>query len=148
MKKFYQSLAMALVVPAFVSCATTTANVDELSKKVADVERAFAATMVDRDHAAFASFLSEEAVFISGPEILRGRQAVADNWKVYFTGPEPPFSWAPETVSVLESGKLAISSGPVWNAEGKRMATFTSIWRQEARGEWRIVFDKGTRYCD
>jgi len=29
-----------------------------------------------------------------------------------------------------------------------RVATFTSIWRMEAPGVWRIVFDKGNPECD
>ena len=120
----------------------------EIESTVDAVERAFAKTMADRDHEAFMTFLSEEAVFLSGTTARRGKGAVADHWKAYFDGPEPPFSWEPETVSVLESGKLAISTGPVWNAEGKRMATYTSIWRQEEPGVWRIIFDSGNKFCD
>ena len=32
--------------------------------------------------------------------------------------------------------------------QGKPVATFTSIWRLEAPGTWRIVFDKGNDVCD
>ncbi len=120
----------------------------DLQRQVADVERAFARTMANRDHAAFVSFLSEETVFLSGTTARRGKQAVADHWQAYFEGAEPPFSWEPETVSVLDSGKLAISTGPVWNAEGRRTSTYTSIWRQEEPGVWRIIFDKGNKYCE
>jgi hypothetical protein len=49
---------------------------------------------------------------------------------------------------VLASGTLAISSGPVRDPSGKLVATFTSIWRQEAPGVWRIIFDKGNDVCD
>ena len=31
---------------------------------------------------------------------------------------------------------------------GKHFANFQSIWRQEAPGVWRIVFDRGERVCD
>jgi len=31
----------------------------------------------------------------------------------------------------------------VLDAAGKPIARFNSIWRQEAPGVWRIVFDKG-----
>ena len=44
-----------------------------LERQVADTERAFAKTMADRDLAAFSSLLSEETVFFSGPEPLRGK---------------------------------------------------------------------------
>jgi ketosteroid isomerase-like protein len=87
-------------------------------------------------------------VFFSGTKVLRGKQQVADAWKRYYEGPTAPFSWQPEQVEVLQSGSLAISSGPVRDAQGKLIATFSSIWRQEAPGVWRIVFDKGNSVCD
>ena len=115
----------------------------QLERQVADTERAFAKTMADRDHAAFASFLSEEAVFFTGPKPLRGKAVVAAGWKRFYEAAKAPFSWAPEQVQVLDSGTLAISSGPVFDPAGKKVASFTSIWRLEAPGVWRIVFDKG-----
>ena len=121
---------------------------DELQQDVADTERAFARTMAERDHAAFVLFVSEEAVFFSGTKVLRGKQQVADGWKSYYQGPTAPFSWQPEHVEVLQSGGLALSSGPVRDANGKLIATFSSVWRLEAPGVWRIVFDKGNEVCD
>lgn len=114
-----------------------------LEQQVADTERAFAKSMADRDHAAFASFLADEAVFFNGPTALRGKTAVSAAWKRFYDQPEAPFSWAPEQVQALDSGTLALSSGPVFDASGKRVATFTSIWRREAPGVWRIIFDRG-----
>ena len=111
-------------------------------------ERSFAATMEHRDFEAFKSHLSEEAVFFSSTRVLRGKQQVADAWEPYFEGPSAPFSWEPETVEVLESGTLALSSGPVRSPDGKLLGTFTSIWRLEDGNTWRIVFDKGNDACD
>ena len=120
----------------------------DIQQVVADTERAFARTMAERDHAAFVRFVSEEAVFFSGTRVLRGKQQVADAWKPYYQGPTAPFSWQPEHVEVLQSGALALSSGPVRDAQGKLIATFSSVWRLEAPGVWRIVFDKGNEVCD
>lgn len=120
----------------------------ELRQQVMDTERAFARTMANRDHAAFMSFLANEAVFFSGSKPLHGKQQVADWWRRYFGKPAAPFSWEPEQVEVLESGTLALSSGPVRDPQGKSIATFTSIWRLEAPGVWSIVFDKGNEVCD
>jgi len=142
-------LAMVVVsILIFSPMAQAEAGSGDLSEQVAAVERAFAKTMADRDHDAFTSFLSEEAVFLAGTTVRSGKQAVASHWQAYFAEPGAPFSWEPETVSVLESGSLAISTGPVWDAEGTRTATYTSIWRQEEPGVWRIVFDKGNKYCE
>ncbi len=124
-------------------------EIERLREAVAKVERAFAKTMADRDSEAFASFLADEAVFLSADTERRGKAAVAAHWtERFFATAEAPFSWAPETVTVLDSGGLALSTGPVWDGEGNRIATFTSIWRREAPGVWRIVFDKGNRYCE
>jgi ketosteroid isomerase-like protein len=118
----------------------------ELQRQVQATEVAFAKTMADRNHEAFSSFLSEEAVFLSGSEVLRGKAQVAQGWKSLFESPEAPFSWEPEKIEVLDSGKLALSTGPVHQG-GKLVGTFTSIWRLEAPGRWRIVFDTGCQVC-
>ena len=120
----------------------------QLQEQVADTERAFAKTMADRDHVAFTAFLADDAIFFSGPRPLHGKAEVAAFWKRFYEKPQAPFSWQPETVEVLESGNLALSSGPVFDPSGRKFATFTSIWRQESPGVWRIVFDKGNPECD
>jgi ketosteroid isomerase-like protein len=117
----------------------------ELQQQVRNTEAAFAKTMADRDHAAFASFLADEAVFFGGKGVMRGKAAVAEDWKRFYAKPEAPFSWRPEDVEVLDSGTLAMTSGPVFDPAGKRIGTFKSVWRREADGSWKIVLDSG---CD
>ncbi len=114
-----------------------------IEQQVADTERAFAKTMADRDAAAFARFLSDETVFLSGATPLRGKPAVASAWRRFFAAPVAPFSWLPDHVEALDSGTLAWSTGPVLDAAGKCIGRFNSVWRQESPGVWRIVFDKG-----
>lgn len=117
------------------------------AREVWAAETAFAKTMADRDHAAFATFVSEEGVFMSETATFRGRAQVAAGWKRFFEGPAAPFSWAPERVEVLDSGTLALSTGPVFDPQGKRSGTFISTWRREADGKWRVIFDKGCPPC-
>jgi len=120
-----------------------------LAGQVRETEQAFAKSMADRDHAAFVSFLSDEAVFVpDGQPALRGKAAVAAAWKRLYEGAQAPFSWAPERVEVLDSGTLALSSGPVRDPQGNRIGTFNSIWRREPGGPWKIIFDKGCPPCD
>jgi len=123
--------------------ATTAVLEDQLR----ETETAFAQTMADRDPTAFVSFLAEEAVFFGRQSELRGREAVAAAWLPLFEGPQPPFSWRPEVVAVLSSGDLGLTSGPVLDAEGKRIATFNSVWRRQEDGSWKIVFDRGCPPC-
>ena len=119
---------------------------ETLADQVRAREVAFAKTMADRDHTAFATFVSEDALFL-GATVLRGRGAVAAGWKAFFDAPQAPFSWEPERVEVIDSGTLAISTGPVRNPEGERVGTFNSTWRLEEDGEWRVVLDLGCPPC-
>jgi ketosteroid isomerase-like protein len=127
--------------------AARVSNAD-LKKQVADAERAFAATMKARDHAAFKSFVSDEAVFMSKSGSLRGKDAVAKAWRPYYDKPEAPFSWEPDEIEVVESGTLAYSGGPVYDPGGKVVGRFNSIWRLEAPGTWKVIFDRGSEVCD
>jgi ketosteroid isomerase-like protein/heat shock protein HslJ len=107
-------------------------------------ERAFARSMAERDGAAFARHLDEEAVFFGGAgTVLRGKAAVVAGWSSFFQGPQAPFSWDPDQVEVLAGGTLALSTGQVRDPQGQVVGRFNSIWRRAADGRWLVVFDKG-----
>ena len=142
--------ATRLVAAWLVACAPTAAappDLESLAAKVRAREAAFAKTMADRDPAAFATFVSEEAVFAGRSSVLRGRAAVVAGWRPFFEGAKAPFSWAPDRVEVIGSGGLALSTGPVFDPDGRRSSTFTSTWRLEPDGEWRVVLDSGCPPC-
>jgi ketosteroid isomerase-like protein len=138
------TLLWLMVASTTVAGATT----EELRQQVMETERAFAATMAERDFDSFVTYLSDEAVFFSGTNALVGKQQVAGAWKSLYETPDAPFSWQPEQVVVLESGTLALSTGPVVGPDGKAGGTFTSIWRLGPSGEWKVIFDKGCEVCD
>jgi ketosteroid isomerase-like protein len=130
-----------LCIPSFVIATEPDHNLNAI---VEAREIGFAQSMADRDFNAFQSFVSTEAIFFAGPNALRGRDAVAAAWKQFFDGSDAPFSWTPDTVEVLDSGTLGLTSGPVKNAVGEEVGRFNSIWRKEADGVWRVVFDRGS----
>lgn len=143
----FGTMVMVAAALGSVPGPTQAIDVTALEAEVRAVEAAFAKTMADRDHAAFATFLAPEAVFFGGQGATRGASAVAAAWKGYFEGAAAPFSWAPEDVAVLATGDLALSSGPVYAPDGARVGTFTSVWRRQADGAWKIVLDKGCPPC-
>jgi len=139
-------LTACLMLAATASSARVSH--EDLKKQVADSERAFAATMKARDFEGFTRFVADEAIFMSGEGALRGKQAVAQAWRKYYDKPEAPFSWEPEEVEVVESGTLAYSGGPIYDRGGKKIGRFNSIWRLEAPGKWKVVFDRGSDFCE
>jgi ketosteroid isomerase-like protein len=136
------SLAFLTLVlcPSILCGQAGSSDVEEVRAR----EIAFAKTMADRDLDAFLTFISPEAVFFNGNEPLRGRDAIAEAWGPFFLEPTAPFSWHPDVTEVLESGRLALSSGPVIAASGEVAGRFNSIWRKDPDGQWRVVFDKGS----
>jgi ketosteroid isomerase-like protein len=120
-----------------------TPSATTLKQQVFAAESSFAASMAKRDLAAFASHVSPEAIFFGDTAVMRGKQAVLRNWRRFFEKPEAPFSWKPDVIEVLPSGNLAISNGPVFDPAGKKVGNFSSIWRRESDGSWKIIFDKG-----
>lgn len=143
-----RSTALGLLGLALLAPGLRAQTSDSLARQVRESERAFAATMAARDLRAFGSFVADEALFFGRAGVLRGREAVVAGWTPFFQGAAAPFSWEPATVEVLESGNLALSSGPVRDPAGRQIGTFNSIWRRESDGRWRVVFDKGCPPCD
>jgi ketosteroid isomerase-like protein len=137
-------LVTILFTPPIYSQRTAMSPVDQ----VRAAETAFAKSMADRDHAAFTALLADDTVFWGGKGAIRGKAAVAADWKRFFDGPAAPFSWAPAEVEVLTSGDLGFSSGPVLDPKGTRIGTFNSVWKRQPDGTWRIVFDKGCPPCE
>jgi ketosteroid isomerase-like protein len=144
-------LSIGVMVMSILMLAIATSarpSKADLRQQVMDAERAFAATMRARDHEAFGAFVADEAVFFSGSTPVRGRAAILEAWRQFYLGPRAPFSWTPDQVEVLDSGTLAYSGGPVYDAAGRQVGRFNSIWRLEAPGRWKVVFDRGEGSCD
>ena len=145
---FACALSCALTFALSTATAAASEATADLAAQVKAAETAFAQTMATRDLDAFAAHVAEEALFFGKVDVMRGKAAVVAGWKALFEGPDAPFSWAPERVEVLDSGTLALSTGPVKNPAGATIGTFNSIWRREADGRWRVIFDKGCPVCD
>lgn len=139
-------VALLLTLPLLAASARAQdpeppAEIDRASvtRSLAQVERDFAQAFAERDRERFAAYLAEDAVFLN-PDgtALRGKAAILEGWADFFTG-DPPFSWYP-TVSEV-SGDLGLSQGPVLSPKGEWLANFSSVWRRQDDGTWKVVFD-------
>ena len=125
-----------------------------IADEVRRIELAFAAAVTENRPADFAAHLDDEAVFVGGAGVLRGKQKIVAAWSGYFGEGRPHFEWHPEIVEVSRDGTLGITRGP-WtlratDADGKATAQsglFNSIWQRQSDGSWRIVFDAGCAPC-
>jgi ketosteroid isomerase-like protein len=144
-------MKLGLLLGVLCAVVSSAARADSLAEQAAQVraaETAFARSMAERNLDAFAALVAEDAVFFGQDKAMHGKEAIVADWKPFFEGKDAPFSWESAQVEVLDSGTLAHSSGPVYDRAGKRVGTFNSIWRREAGGDWKVVFDKGCDVCD
>jgi ketosteroid isomerase-like protein len=142
-----KQLVMALMFVAGSGLCAAADDLATLSGQVRATEIAFAKTLADREVKAFRAMIAPDVIWLAD-QALRGPDQVLSSWQKFFDAPQAPFSWAPERVEVQEGGTLALSTGPVLNPAGKRVGTYTSIWRREPSGEWKIIFDSGCPVCD
>jgi ketosteroid isomerase-like protein len=140
---------IVLTAASLVLCCVVVPDAQtRATEQVWIAEVAFAKSMADRDPAAFASLIGDEAVFFGSQSVMRGKPAVVAGWKRYFEGASAPFSWKPTEVEVLASGTLGMTSGPVFDPQGRRIGTFNSIWQRQSDGSWKVIFDKGCPPCE
>ena len=70
----WHTLATVALGVAMTGCvAAPPANLATAQLQVIAAETAFAKTMADRDHEAFATFVAEDAVFFAGKNPIRGK---------------------------------------------------------------------------
>jgi ketosteroid isomerase-like protein len=140
-------LLVLLVLNVVAIPAMAGESMSELTEQVRATEIAFAKTLADRDVKTFVSMIAPDVIWL-GQTPMRGPAEVLKTWQKFFDAQKAPFSWAPEIVEVQDGGKLALSRGPVTDAAGRRVGTYTSIWRREDSGKWRIIFDSGCAHCE
>ena len=119
---------------------TATAFADPVAE-VAAAETAFAKAFADRDKAKFFAMVAPDANFLGPAGTLRGKEAVIAGWSPLLLLVQAPFSWGPERVEVTADGKLGLSTGPIYDPQGKHAGDYSSIWQKQADGSWKVLFD-------
>lgn len=142
--------AILYVFSAVAGAANGNQGSSHAEEEVRGADQALAAALAERDRDKFAALLTEDAVFFGGKRSHRGRRAVLEAWSVYFEPDGPTLAWEPSEVEVIESEGLATSTGPyrvVSNRAKKTRVlegTYFTVWRRDADGQWRVLFDTGT----
>ena len=135
-------LASALLAGAVSAApAPAGASAGDAAAQVRAAETAFAQAFAARDAKAFASFMTDDVVFLSPPAVMRGPAEVTAGWSKYLESKTAPFGWRPEHVAVNAAGTIGFSTGPVFDPKGNQIAVFTSVWVRQKDGKWKIQFD-------
>lgn len=120
--------------------AEGSAPVDPLADMVRTEYDFAAAAAAHGQRAAFLEYLAPDAITFA-PAPVDGRDVTASSQD----GPGQ-LQWYPEFATIASSGDLGLSTGP-WTikADGQPDAYghFVTLWRKQANGTWRAVFDSG-----
>jgi ketosteroid isomerase-like protein len=130
---------------ALGACATPAP--DTAVTSLIDAERAFAAMASEQGvRASFLANFADDGIAFE-PEPVRLREV----WGARPAPADPKalrLQWAPAAAAVAASGDLGFTTGPftLSFASGARPPShgiFTSVWRRDAAGNWKVVLDAG-----
>ena len=124
---------------ALMSAGAAQAEPKTPADQVEAAERAFAADGLALGvRASFLKHMADDAIIFT-PDPTNARAFYAA--RAAEAGPK--LEWWPAWVVAAKSGDLALSTGPSF-FDGKPGGWFSSIWRKDADGVWRWVYDGGS----
>ncbi len=116
--------------------------------EVLHLDAGWARTLAARDPAAFASVVSEDALFAGRGGFVRGREGVRAAWSRWFEPGAPSFVWSPDGGGASAAGDLAWSTGTFRIEETGAPARasriegrYVTVWRRDPDERWRALFD-------
>jgi ketosteroid isomerase-like protein len=145
------SLAAALSVLAAVLSAQGRSDLTAL-QAIADTERAFAqrATVVGWKQA-FLEYFAEDAIAFAGEGTAPAKEGLR-------AAPDPPrdlqLLWEPRVGDAAASGELGYLTGPsttinpARNNGAPRYGNYTSIWKRQPDGSFKVIIDVGVNVPD
>jgi ketosteroid isomerase-like protein len=148
MKTIAVSCLLLLAAVSFGTKQKSQANSDTLLKLEAD----FAADVAKYGHDAFLTYFAEDGVEV----VDGGGFKTKDDMRKEKPWPEgTTLTWTPVKADMSVSGDLGYTYGnyvyTAKNKEGKLVANYgkyTSIWKKQKDGQWKVVVDVGNSSPD
>jgi len=145
MKKLSIALLLFITAFSFTSFAQekTLGGADLLRKLEAD----FAKAVAERGHDAFVSYFAEDGVELEDGGGIKTKDVMREEgaWP-----PDLSLTWAPVKADMAASGDLGYTYGKYQlksrDKDGKfvtRYGKYTSIWKKQKDGSWKVVLDMG-----
>ena len=121
---------------------------EQMRQQIVDTEKAFAAMAAsDGVGIAFEHFAADDVVMHRGNRLIKGKTELQE----YFakqTLTDVKLSWEPTYTDVSACGDLAYTYGPYTfsakdtsGAEINDTGFFHTVWKRQAYGEWKFVWD-------
>lgn len=133
---------MGVVCLAATTALTAPPVLAQEAAPVVAAERAFAADGlalgIDRS---FHKWSAPDAILIAGGQVLNARAAYPGTTDL--DPAAPTLVWWPNWAGVAKSGDMGFTTGGVERG-GERRGHYFTIWKRQADGAWRWVYDGGS----
>ncbi len=125
--------------------SATSARGSDALRTIQDADAAFAAFAADSGPGpAFARYAADDAMLLGArPAPPRGPNEIR---AVFAGGPPSVYAWAPVRALGVATGGLGFTIGEstvTQNGQASR-GKYLTVWRQEADGRWKYIFDLGS----
>lgn len=152
MKAFLSLLAVALLTALFVpiSRPTVLASPHVTADTLKQLEAEFMKAAADRGSQGYLSYYAEESVELpNGGPIIQGKTNIAPGMG-FLDDKNNRLIWTPVGADISASGDLGYTYGNYEfhskNKQGKETVDYgkyTSIWKRQKDGSWKVVLDMG-----
>jgi ketosteroid isomerase-like protein len=124
-----------LVAALFALLAATAPSP---ARQIEAAERAFAADGLTLGiRGSFLKHMADDAIVMEPAPV-----SAKATWQPRSGKGEPKLEWWPAWVVAAKSGDLGLSTGPS-AVNGKRGGWYATLWRKDADGTWRWIYDGG-----
>jgi ketosteroid isomerase-like protein len=124
-----------LVAALFALVAATTPS---RARQIEAAERAFAADGLTLGiRGSFLKHMADDAIVFEPTPV-----SAKTTWQSRSGEGEPKLEWWPAWVVAARSGDLGLSTGPS-AVNDKRAGWYATLWRKDADGTWRWIYDGG-----
>ncbi len=152
MKRVIQLFGAVLLFGA--GAALQEPAVDIAASGLIETDRRFDEAAAARGVAGWLEFFAEDAtIFPEASSIITGLSLIRQHYEKTHFSPHG-LRWRPLQAHVSKSGDLGytygtweLSSGKPGKAHILAKGKYTTIWRRQADGSWKVVLDLGTTDC-
>lgn len=149
----------AAVVPAIVlstigavAAQSPAVDLKAAADRIVTSDALFAQSVAEKNREQFLSFIADVTTFNGGTRNeLHGRDAVMKEWSDFFAPDGPTLTWTPIKGEVIGAGDVGYTTGrSVLRQKGpdgkvtERRGQYLTVWRKQADGTWKVVFDTGS----
>lgn len=141
----------ALAAILIIAGCSTPVNVESERENMLEADRAFSRFSVESGmYEAFDKYMADSAMILrNGAHPIVGREKIRE---LLTPPPEGTLKWEPVYSDIAASGDLGYTVGrysySVVDSAGEATSSggyYVTIWRKQADGSWKYVFDTGTQ---